>query len=44
VRTHGLRIDVNCSILFTEMLLVERRPCDPAASASSFGWRLAHAV
>jgi hydroxypyruvate isomerase len=31
VRTHGLRFDVNCSILFTELLLLKR----PAAARAA---------
>jgi hypothetical protein len=37
VRTHGLRFDVNCSILLTELPLL--KPSDPADSSTSFGWR-----
>jgi hydroxypyruvate isomerase len=34
VRTYGLRFDVNCSILFTELPLLER---PAAARAAGFG-------
>jgi hydroxypyruvate isomerase len=48
VRAYGLRFDVNCSILFTELPLPKRpaaaraagfKPSDPADSSTSFGWR-----
>ena len=46
MRTHGLRFDVNCSILFTELPLLER----PAAArragfgAVEFWWPFDRAV
>ena len=45
MHTYGLRFDVNCSILFTELprypgwIGCEYKPSDPADSATSFGSR-----
>jgi hydroxypyruvate isomerase len=41
VRTYGLRFDVNCSILFTELPLLERPAAAKAAGFDGveFWWR-----
>jgi hydroxypyruvate isomerase len=46
VRTHGLRFDVNCSILFTELPLLERPAAARAAGfdAVEFWWPFADPV
>ena len=46
VRTHGLRFDVNCSILFTELPLLKRPAAARAAGfdAVEFWWPFADPV
>jgi hydroxypyruvate isomerase len=46
VRTHGLRFDVNCSILFTELPLLKRPAAARAArfEAVEFWWPFAGPV
>ena len=46
MRTHGLRFDVNCSILFTELPLLERPAAARAAGfdAVEFWWPFADPV
>jgi len=46
MRTHGLKFDVNCSILFTELPLLRRPAAAKAAGfdAAEFGWPFAEPV
>ena len=46
MRTHGLRFDVNCSILFTELPMVKRPEAARAAGfdAVEFWWPFADPV
>ena len=39
MNTEGLRFDVNCSILFTELPLLKRPEAARHGRATSFGWR-----